>query len=305
MTHAAKPIDDYGFQTWQEESRLLDRLRIVFIIGPPKCGTTWVMRALDGHRSAVARGESSIGRALVPQLTSALRSFNSHQAKFSRGNVTQIADRDINMLLRQIMDRQLLQYAADAGEEKRPLLAAVIDKTPAHSEHIDLLATLYDRAKFICCTRDVRDAAVSGWFHYQPQGWLAQETLEEYAKVYAEHTWGELLKAARTGGEKLGPKRYIEIEYADHKADPHGQMTRLLRFIGLSDDEESIAACVKAGSFERATGGRPAGVEERGSFYRKGTVGDWRNHLREADGEAVLNLAEVAASAAPLITVTV
>ena len=45
-------------------------------------------------------------------------------------------------------------------------LLAVVDKTPPNSQFVDLLSQIYPASKFICCDRDVRDAAVSGWFHF-------------------------------------------------------------------------------------------------------------------------------------------
>jgi len=294
MSDSNPALEPEAFCAWQQESRVIDELQVAFVVGPPKCGTTWVMQCLDGHPHAVARGESSVGRALVPRLRMAFDSFNAHQRKFSPHDVTRIGDRDFHMLLRQIIDRQLLQYAVDAPPEKHADLRAVIDKTPAHSEHIDLLASLYPTAKFICCTRDVRDGAVSGWFHYGGQGWLAQKSLPEYAQVYAVQTWGALLKAARTSAARLGAERYLEIDYADHTDDPHGQARRMLRFIGLPDDDESVQACADAGRFETATGGRQRGTEDRGSFYRKGVVSDWRSHFSEDEGDLILHLASEA-----------
>ena len=102
------------FRAWQQESRFLDHLQVAFIVGPPKCGTTWVMRSLDGHPNAVVRGESSIGRALVPNLVNTFRAYNAHQAKFGSAEATRLGDRDFHMLLRQIVDRQLLQYSDGA-----------------------------------------------------------------------------------------------------------------------------------------------------------------------------------------------
>jgi hypothetical protein len=54
------------------------------------------------------------------------------------------------------------------------------------------------------------------------------------------------------------------------------------RLLGEPVDEERLATSIARYDF-RAVTGRAIGEEERGSFHRKGGVGDWRNHFtREA-----------------------
>jgi hypothetical protein len=289
-------INEEGFRQWQAQSRLLEQVQVVFIVGPPKCGTTWVMQALNGHPNVIARGESAIARALVPHLTAAFRAYNQHQKTFGGKPHTMFGDQDFMHLLRQTLDRQLIQYVATGKPLCGNPLMAVMDKSPAHSQHIDLLASLYPRAKFICCVRDVRDAAVSGWFHFSPQGWLKQKTIDEYARVFAEQTWAPMLRDARASAAKIGAARYREIEYADHKSDPAHEMRALLDFVGLPATTELVNACLEAGDFRKVTGGRVAGDEDRQSFFRKGVVGDWSNHMDAALGAELLSLANAVLS---------
>lgn len=290
------PIAADLFRQWQEQSRLLDQVQIAFIVGPPKCGTTWVMQGLDGHPNAIARGESAVGRALFPNFTAAVQHYNAHQTKFGDHRHTMIGDVDFMCLLRQVMDRQFIQYIATGKKMGTRRLLAVMDKTPAHSQHIDLLSALYPRSKVICCVRDVRDGAVSGWFHFGSTGWIKHRTIEEYARVYAQQTWGPMLRDARRSGARLGPQRYVEIEYARHKSDPKGQMAGLLEFIGLPHAEAEVNACIAAGDFRKASGGRQAGTEDRNSFFRKGVVGDWTNHFSQRAGDEIMALAEAVLS---------
>lgn len=285
-------VGDEPFQLWQSQSRFLEQLQIVFIVGPPKCGTTWVMEALNGHPSAIARGESAAGRALIPNLLAAFQNYNAHQTKFGNHRHTLFGDGDFMFLVRQVLDRQFIQYITTAPQKSSERILAVMDKTPAHSQHIDLLAAVYPRAKFICCTRDVRDGAVSGWFHFGPQGWLKQKTLEEYARVYAAQSWGPMVRDARASGRRIGAARYLEIDYAAHKSDPEGEIRKLLQFIGLPSSEPHIRACIAAGDFRKASGGREPGTEDRSSFFRNGVVGDWANHMSPELGEELVAMAQ-------------
>jgi len=40
-----------------------------------------------------------------------------------------------------------------------------------------------------------------------------------------------------------------------------------------------LAGCSAAGSFEKLSGGRQRGQKDTNSFFRSGTIGDWKNHL--------------------------
>jgi len=84
----------------------------------------------------------------------------------------------------------------------------------------------------------------------------------------------------RTGGAGAQhPDRYTEVFYEDLHTAPEATTAKLLQFLGVDDSEASVEACLRAGSFDRLSGGRQRGDEQADAFYRKGTVGDWRNHF--------------------------
>jgi len=156
-------------------------------------------------------------------------------------------------------------------------------KTPDNISFLPLLDTAFPRAKFIHIVRDGRDCAVSGWFHNlraSPE-WTEKNfvSLEQYVDKFAEH-WVAAIEA----GSKFGanrPTRYMEIRYEDLSSDTRGTLEKVLRFLGLGFSEEIVRKCCADGSFERLSGGRSCGQEDRGSLFRKGTSGDWRNHLSD------------------------
>lgn len=273
-----------AFRTWQEQSRLLERIQIGFIVGPPKTGTSWVTSTLHAHPNAIARGEGRLPTRLIPSLTQALDSYTTAQLGAKReGSKPPPAwltpdPADAIMLARQACDRMFMRYIATIRPGEKERIVALLDKTPDNARHMDLLATLYPWAKFICVTRDVRDAAVSSWFHRKLLGDTGPFTdIDSFAPAFAHDVWAPMMWLARRSASRLGPERYTEIAYEDYKADPHGQVARLVRFLGLPDDPRLVAECVRTADFAHQSGRAP-GVEGR-SFYRKGVVGDWKNHL--------------------------
>jgi len=291
-----------NFSQWQQQSRIIDHVQVAFIVGPPKCGTTWLMLSLNGHRNAVVSGEGNAGRALVTPMLALLRAFNAHQVKYGQGPTTQLDDMDAAYALRQLIDRQFIRSIAAAAPAKSPAsIRCVMDKTPSNAQHVGQLAAIYPQAKFICCVRDVCDGAVSGWFHFHKEAWIRESTLEDYARTYAVQTWAVMLRAARAAGASLGSDRYMEWSYEAATTDPAKETSRVLNFLGLSADETSIGQCLAAGEFSRHADGRLPG-QEADSFFRKGVVGDHVNHLSPALARELRRLADEALRNPPAIT---
>lgn len=286
-----------AFRTWQEHSRLLERLQVGFIVGPPKTGTSWVTSTLHAHPNAIARGEGHLPTRLIPALQQALQAYAQAQIGTKRASDKPPAPwltpdgSDLLMLARQACDRMLMRYIATVKPGEKERLVALLDKTPDNARHMDLLATLYPWAKFICVTRDVRDAAVSSWFHRSLLGETGPfADINQFAPAFARDVWAPMMWLARRSAQRLGPSRYMEVAYEEYKARPETAVERMLRFLGLGAEAEQVRACVSTADFRRQ-GGREPG-EERASFYRKGIVGDWRNHLSEQAAAETMRVAE-------------
>ena len=76
---------------------------------------------------------------------------------------------------------------------------------------------------------------------------------------------------------KNDPAHCVNVTYEALKSTPAAVVAGLFRFLGVSDAEDVVAECLARTSFAGQTGGRPAGVEQNGSFFRKGVVGDWNS----------------------------
>ncbi|HZW26304.1 MAG TPA: sulfotransferase domain-containing protein [Gallionella sp.] len=83
------------------------------------------------------------------------------------------------------------------------------------------------------------------------------------------------------------------LRYEDMQSAPINAFTRLVRFLGLPDDEERIARAVRFSEFntlkaqEISNGFKdsPTGVQD---FFRKGIVGDWENVLTETQVHRII-----------------
>ena len=106
-----------------------------------------------------------------------------------------------------------------------------IETTPHTLLHMDTLARLYPRARFVHVVRDGRDVVGS----LLQRDWIDPGTGEKVwccqdAQAAAEY-WVHVVEAIRQQGERF-PDRYLEIRYEDLIEHPEAVMRHVMAFLG-------------------------------------------------------------------------
>jgi hypothetical protein len=117
--------------------------------------------------------------------------------------------------------------------------------------------------------------------------WVDDETPSTRAGTSLRFTV-EHLQTFRDAGDDLD---VVFLHYDDLKADLEGQMRGLAAHLGIEVDEDRWPRLVRAATFEsmrsRADTTAPAGGREHwidpAAFFRRGTSGQWRDLLDDAD----------------------
>ncbi|XP_030450075.1 cytosolic sulfotransferase 15-like [Syzygium oleosum] len=154
------------------------------------------------------------------------------------------------------------------------------------------------RIIYIC--RNPLDAVVSSWHFYletarskeQPE-WSLEEHFEIYCqgKISFGPFWNQMMGYWKESLER--PYKVLFLKYEDLKEDIVGQLKKVAEFVGLPFTEEEeegrmIEEIAKMCSLktlkdlEVNKSGKLQGMNikvENRSFFRKGEVGDWVNHL--------------------------
>jgi len=271
----------YDFDALHDRVSRLRSLQIYFICGVMKSGTTWVQLLLDAHPNISCSGEGHFMDILSGHLADAFDQYNDYidgKNAMLFGDISPIPKVTTDHLFH-ILATSICLLLDEKGRDKA--LVAVGEKTPDNASGLSTLALLFPKAKFIHVVRDGRDCAVSGWFHNlrldHDRTIETYASLDDYAIQFAE-TWASVLQTASEFGHTV-PERSMTVRYEDLSADPAAELTRLCQFIGVEADCRHIEHCTAAASFAALSGGRSSGEESRASFFRKGVIGDWRNHL--------------------------
>jgi hypothetical protein len=254
------------------------RFQKLFITGCPKSGTTWLSSTLNGHPEIVAAGEGRFAWRLFPLLQQLGPLFNTDQKNNGATELAYIYDAEIQLVMRAFSEGIFLRYLVASGKAVDGV-RVLADKTPQHILSVPLLRTLYPTCRFINIIRDPRDAATSALFHLALND---PRPKEKYIESFITESWRLHVEAAIAAEKQFGSSVILNVRYEDMHRDDRGIIRQCLQHVGVDYSDAAVELCKSAGSFEKMSGGRKRGETDQKSFYRSGTVGDWRNHLDPA-----------------------
>jgi len=243
---------------------------------------------LDSHPEIICKGEAHFGSLLEPVVRQCLAIYNAKIPK--KGNWSRLAkeqpetfssveysfsDRNQEFLTGEAIKLMLTKWM----KEKHARMIG--DKSPNNLDYQPLFDRIFPQAKYIYVIRDVRDIIVSGWFFNLNIN--AEYTTKHYTNIdgYARKvcsSWRHQVTQSLSRRQILGD-RFCSLQYEELWRQPAETSERLFRFMGADASRESVLHAIDSNQFNEYTGGRKPGNENRHSFYRKGIIGDWKNHL--------------------------
>lgn len=170
--------------------------------------------------------------------------------------------------------------ASSSHDGKRIIDHRVFEKMRPHQyviDHFRLTPELREHTEqkkisAIFLYRDPRDIQVSSAFYWDKRFTFDVATVLGKAREIS--LWSRL--------EKVFLLRYEELSL-----DTWGSLQRLVEFIGFTVPPDILQKICEFNSFQYLSGGRPPGQEDRAHHYRKGIIGDWKNHYTEENKETV------------------
>ncbi|CAN6276358.1 unnamed protein product [Urochloa humidicola] len=237
----------------------------------PKSGTTWIKSLLY---ATVHRREHPAGAAGHP-----LISFGPHGC--------------IKFFEYQLYTRNKVP---DLDKMPDPRLFAT------HLPFVSLPSTIASSGcKIVYVCRDPKDYLISQWDFvnkFRAMNQLEPFSVEAAAELFCSGLspfgpyWEHVLGYWRA--HLAQPQKVLFFRYEEMQKDPAAHVRRLAEFVGQpfdagEEEEEGVVdAIVRLCSFENMRGmdvtkkGRTdlvIGTVENSSFFRRGVVGDWKNHL--------------------------
>jgi tetratricopeptide (TPR) repeat protein len=185
----------------------------VFVLGMPRSGTSLAEQILASHPSIAGAGELDFWNlARLPE-------SEVRKAVLDLPTRTKLAAEYLSLL------------EVHGGDRSR-----VIDKTPASSDFIGVIYSIFPNARFIYMERDPVDACMSCYFQNFAAGMNFSLDLSDLAHYFKGHR-----KLFKHWQSILPPQNILVVPYAGLVDDQQGWTSKMLDFIGLEWSDRCLS----------------------------------------------------------------
>jgi hypothetical protein len=259
-------------------------VRLFFVMGAPKSGTTWLQTMLNLHPQVSCFGEGQFIDSVARPMDAMLRDYNRQlmlvgQRVYSgRPHYLPLADAEILGLIR----ATILRLVERAGPPPQSIWWG--DKTPAYAAQLAGLDTLFPDCRFFEVVRDPRDVAVSSLFHAVRAGVLTDLVGDIHRRRWlignAITRWRDHVGQVEAALPRLGG-RLLRLRYETLADRLDEELPRVFGHLpGIAITAPIVQAVTERSAFKLLSGGREPGQTDDTSFFRSGTHGSYARDLR-------------------------
>jgi len=249
--------------------------QLVFLVGAPRSGTTWLQLLLSRSPAVVTAPETHLFNAFLRSMVDQWNHFQNHSRSTGEGIglTALLSDEEFRALLRTVSGFVFAKIA-----QRKPSATVVLEKSPQHVHCWREILELWPDAHFIHIIRDPRSVVAST---------LAASRTFAYDFSSRISTNCESWIRDVTDGRRIGlaTRNYQEITYEELVSNGSGVLMRLLGGLGVRSSPDECKQYVDECSIDNLKVGKldnaPFDVARRaqGSFFRSGTTDGWGAEL--------------------------
>lgn len=277
--------------------------QLVWVLGSPRSGSTWLLQLLGGHEAIVPVNEPLIGWYLGPFLSDlpgwhgeALDSRNFTLRKAQERQPDQFFAEEFRSSwlpgLARMMRARFLAHAV-RYPARAPLLRSVVAiKEPNGSQSADIIMAALPKSRLLFLLRDGRDVVDSELAANEKGSWVSQEfpggggigADERRAfVVQSAQKWLWRTQVVQQAFDAHpGPKHVVRYEHM--LADPQAHLVSIFRWLGIDAEPAMTRKLIDRHAFDEL----PAEARGPQKFFRAASPGLWRENL-DSEEQAAIN----------------
>ncbi|HUO00295.1 MAG TPA: sulfotransferase [Bradyrhizobium sp.] len=244
------------------ERELPPDTKLIFLVGAPRSGTTWLQLLLSASPRVATVTETHLFSDYTRSLFSGWKCHHDDESGVGLHHLM-IYDEYLTVV-RDLVSKIMARILAT-----RPGATIVLEKTPIHALFWPDILQVFPQAHFIHIIRDPRGVVASMLAASQNWGgnWAPRRVPDACAKWAGHVNAGRKIAAATD--------HYLEVRYEDLHTRGIPTLKSAFAWCGIEVSCDKIAHILEQHRIERL---RPTDAPERG-FFRKGEVEGWQFDL--------------------------
>jgi hypothetical protein len=271
--------------------------RVLWILGPGRSGSTWLLNLLRALPGVVGINEPLIGAHLglrqsaVTGLTyerdpRVLDSEGDRDDYFFARSAQPVWERD----LRRLLLRRLAVAAVHGTRVRESLPRTLAIKEPNGSSGASVLLGALPASRLLFLVRDGRDVVdsaldgVSGGWITESSGYRVEDAAERRAFLEDRaRLWVDRMDLMHRAFDDHDPALRLLVPYERLRSDTAGELARIAEWARIEATAVAIGQASEALAFEAI----PRDVRGPGRFARAATPGLWRERFTEEEAALV------------------
>lgn len=259
------------------EARIAGK-QLVFLVGAPRSGTTWLQLLLSGSDKVATTLETML---FSHYMSSLFKAWDNLSSGSHLGLHKMLSPQEYFLLLRQFAAAALARVTDD-----KPTATVILEKTPSHTLCLPYILRLFPEAHIIHIIRDPRSVVASmldankDWGHD-----FTDSSVPGNCAIWSRH-----VMAGRHEG--AAARHYVEVRYEQLKSHPRETLQPLFNTIGVDVTPAEIDGIIARFDLRRVQSQPPvqgrldlSQVPER--FFRKGVSDGWKQDLTPAQARLI------------------
>ena len=289
LAAAARSLDAAGLGAAPVAASELEGM-LVWILGSPRSGSSWLMRMLSGRSEIVTINEPYLGVHLVPMGgTTEAGEYYEHGQR--AGDPSYFFARRYLPVFRPLLRELVLRGFQNQLNHMKsgPMPSWVAMKEPNGSHAADTILSLLPASRMLFLLRDGRDVvdSVVDAMLREESWWKGPSALvtRERITFVSQHStlWVLRTMSSQRAFEALPEDQRLLVRYEELLSDTRGQLRRIFDWLDLNVSEGDLEAIVARYAFEAV----PKDRRGPGKDVRAASPGLWRENLTEEEQQTM------------------